>query len=217
MEFSGIKETARLEAFSDGVFAIVITLLALELHIPESTAPENLLLVLKEQWPAYLSFFTSFFTVLIMWVNHHAIFRFIKKADNQFIYLNGLLLCLVTILPFTTALVARYISSSAATIVMLIYCIQFLLINGLFNGLWYAVRIHKSMDRHPLLAMEIRKMTLSYAAGFPVYLIALFVALFNPLASLLICFGLWIVWAYLMSQVNFKLLSSVHQTPLSHE
>jgi uncharacterized membrane protein len=80
------KETTRLEAFSDGVFAIAITLLALELKTPQfpegqPTASSALAASLLRQWPSYLAFLTSFFTVLVMWVHHHMIFKLVRRSD----------------------------------------------------------------------------------------------------------------------------------------
>src|SRR5713226_9617300 len=93
------KETGRLEAFSDGVFAIAITLLALELKVPHFAGSGNmaarLISGLTHQWPSYFAFLTSVFTVLIMWVHHHAIFRLVRGADVTLLFANGFLLMLV--------------------------------------------------------------------------------------------------------------------------
>src|SRR5271169_6526713 len=75
------KETARIEAFSDGVFAIAITLLILEIKVP-GPAGGDLALQLLKQWPSYLAFVLSFFFIGIMWINHHRLFNHIKRADN---------------------------------------------------------------------------------------------------------------------------------------
>src|ERR1700733_6269644 len=107
------KETGRLEAFSDGVFAIAITLLALELKVPAiwetngKYTSEALAAGLAHEWPSYFAFITSFFTVLIMWVHHHAIFRLVKRVDVTLLFANGFLLMLVTVVPFPTAVVAE--------------------------------------------------------------------------------------------------------------
>ncbi|MBC7934815.1 MAG: DUF1211 domain-containing protein [Rhizobacter sp.] len=199
-----IKETTRLENFSDGVFAIVITLLALELKIPDDISAENLGEVLLERWPSYISFFISFFSVLIMWVNHHRIFKFIKKADNSFIYLNGLMLCIVSIVPFTTALVSGYFNTSASSLVQAVYAGQFILINISFNWLWYVVRKHKTVVLSAANKKIVSRMTLAYAIGFPGYLLAMGMAFISPMLSMMVCFMLWICWAVAMINVKTK-------------
>ena len=94
-------ETARIEAFSDGVFAIAITLLVLDLKVPRGLAEGRTLAdALLAQWPAYLAFASSFMTILIMWVNHHRIFTLVGRSDERLIFYNGLLLMGVTVVPF---------------------------------------------------------------------------------------------------------------------
>jgi hypothetical protein len=97
------KETGRLEAFSDGVFAIAITLLVLELKVPQIAAPNSAALYagLGQGWPSYVAFVTSFFTILIMWVHHHAVFKQVHRADATLFFSNGFLLLLVTAVPFS--------------------------------------------------------------------------------------------------------------------
>src|SRR6185436_12372826 len=112
---SAEKENGRLEAFSDGVFAIAMTLLALELKVPHFESSGSHLTAaelasgLLHQWPSYLAFITSFFTVLIMWVHHHLIFRLVRRCDLTLLFANGFLLMLVTVVPFPTAVVADYL------------------------------------------------------------------------------------------------------------
>ena len=90
------KETGRLEAFSDGVFAIAITLLILQIPLPDLTNNvPDLLTQLANQWATYLAYIVAFLTILIMWVNHHIIFRLIHRTDQLFLILNGLLLMVV--------------------------------------------------------------------------------------------------------------------------
>jgi len=104
----GARETGRVEAFSDGVFAIAVTLLVLDLKVPKpgDLGGESLLSALARQWPAFLAYLTSFATILVMWVNHHKMFNHIRRTDDRFLFLNGLLLLFVTFVPFPTALVA---------------------------------------------------------------------------------------------------------------
>src|SRR4051794_24552924 len=97
------KETGRLEAFSDAVFAVAITLLAFDIiKVPQAPAGHTfsaveLATALGQQWPAYATFLISFVTILIMWVNHHSIFLMVQKTDPVFIFANGFLLLLVTL------------------------------------------------------------------------------------------------------------------------
>ena len=91
------SETARIEAFSDGVFAIAITLLVLDLKVPRELGQDRTLeQALVAQWPAYLAFVSSFMTILIMWVNHHRMFTLIGRSDDRLLFYNGLLLMGVT-------------------------------------------------------------------------------------------------------------------------
>src|SRR3974390_3291293 len=87
------RDTARLEAFSDGVFAIAITLLVLNIRVPLASTlkpHQTLLDALLQQWPAYLAYVVSFVTILLMWVGHHNMFTFIHRIDHTFLLLNGL-------------------------------------------------------------------------------------------------------------------------------
>lgn len=192
------KETGRLEAFSDGVFAIAITLLALELKVPHFDAGGNmadrLISGLTNQWPSYFAFITSFFTVLIMWVHHHAIFRLVRGADVTLLFANGFLLMLVTVVPFPTAVVAEYLRTPAAGAACTIYAGFFVLIGIAFMVLlWAAFRPSVvDPDASPATIARLRK---SYRLGPPLYLAATVAAPFSPWLAMGICTALWIVWA----------------------
>src|SRR5439155_20416822 len=113
-EAAELRDTARIEAFSDGVFAIAITLLVLELHVPpRGNLHGSLLGALAGHWPSYVAFLVSFVILGIMWANHHDIFKLIAKTDRTFAMLNLALLLLVVLQPFPTALVAEYLGSPA--------------------------------------------------------------------------------------------------------
>jgi len=192
------KETGRLESFSDGVFAVAITLLVLNLIVPELAAPTaaSLATALAKEWTAYLAFVTSFGTILIMWVNHHAIFRTVRRADTPFIFAKGFLLLIVTVVPFATALVARYLSTPAAPTACAVYAGCFTVGNLAYNLLWWSIA-HERRLLHPHVPQaRVDRLTASFLSGFPVYLGAMVLALFwNAYASLGVCFCLWIVWA----------------------
>src|SRR5690349_14737058 len=134
------RQTARIEAFSDGVFAIAITLLVLDLKIPESDQNGDLLHYLVSQGASYLAFVTSFATIGIMWVNHHRLFSHIKRSNHALLFLNNLLLLGVTVVPWPTSLLARYLGESNEVtneaIATMLYNGWFVLISIAFNLLW---------------------------------------------------------------------------------
>src|SRR6476661_5906430 len=103
------NETARIEAFSDGVFAIAITLLILEIHVPAVKANETLMHSLLHEWESFLALFVGFFTLLTCWINHHYMFSVIRKCNSPLMLVNGFKLLVVTITPFATALLAKNI------------------------------------------------------------------------------------------------------------
>jgi uncharacterized membrane protein len=192
------KETGRLEAFSDGVFAIAITLLVLELKVPDqqttSASPAQLAEALLQQWPSYVGLVTSFFTVLIMWVHHHAIMRNVCKTDAWLHFANGSLLLGVTFVPYPTSVLASYLETPAAKMATGFYA-------GTFVGIALLFYLFiRAAFRKPLLAATasqefIDKTCRSYMLGPPLYLLATLAAIVNVGLSLGICTFLWIFWA----------------------
>ena len=106
-------ETGRLEALSDGVFAIAITLLVLDIAVP-AHASKDLLGAVTQQWPSYLAYAVSFSTIGALWLGHNVITEYLDRADAAFVRLNLLLLFLVALLPFPTRLFADYLGDEAA-------------------------------------------------------------------------------------------------------
>lgn len=187
------KETARTEAFSDGVFAIAITLLVLDMKVPSARdlpADTRLISVLGRQWPTYLAYVTSFLTILIMWVNHHRLFQHIRRTDQVFLMLNGLLLMGVTIVPFPTGLVAEYLNHREARTAAVVYSGCFVVIALFFNILWrYASHggrlLGKSFNAH-----VVSSITRQYRFGPVMYAVAFAAAFISVTASITICLGL---------------------------
>lgn len=193
------KETGRLEAFSDGVFAVAITLLAFDLKVPHLDPPyssSKLAAVLFDQWPSYVPFLTSFATILIMWVSHHNLFKLIRKSDTLFMFANGFLLLMVTVVPFPTGLVAEYLTTPAATAACITYAGIFVVISMAYNILWWAAAYHHRLLRPNLAATHLKMLTRNYLLGFPSYLLAVFLAFWNPYVSMGICAILWVFWAF---------------------
>ncbi|HTQ27399.1 MAG TPA: TMEM175 family protein [Puia sp.] len=123
------KETTRIEAFSDGVFAIAITLLVLELI---GTLHSHRSLHLRSffigNWQSFLAFLIGFITILVCWINHHTVFEYIRKTDTNFMWINGFLLFLVTFTPFPTAVLAEYLQTES-TMALSIYGFNYVMIS----------------------------------------------------------------------------------------
>src|SRR5512143_3953494 len=132
------KETGRIEAFSDGVFAIAVTLLVLGINVPKPAelGAGGLGSALLQLWPHYLAFVTSFATILALWVNHHRIFTFVRRSDHFFLYWNGLLLLLVTFMPFPTTVLAEYFLHPDAGIAGTVFAGTLVAVALAFKGLW---------------------------------------------------------------------------------
>lgn len=146
---TAINDIGRLEIFSDGVFAIAITLLGLEMKLPspEKSDAIGLGTALLNQWPVYASFLTSFFIILVIWNSHHQLFKLVQRMNRPLFFANALLLCAVTVIPFTTNLVAEYFNTVHRNTATMIYaCISFPVGFGL-------VALLKVIMRYP----EVRK------------------------------------------------------------
>jgi uncharacterized membrane protein len=180
-------DVTRVEAFSDGVFAIAITLLVLNIHIPttEEVGQDGLAAALLSQWPVYIAYLSSFITILIIWMSHHNLFRYIVRVDYLFLVLNGLLLLGVTLVPVPTAILARFVQSPQAesALAAALYSGMFFYLATLFNAIWiYASSGSRLMEGYELpRAAKIR-----YAFGPLLYLTSLGLAFISVRLSLAI-------------------------------
>jgi len=192
-----MKENARIEAFSDGVFAIAITLLVLQLKVPPIASVhsvDDLWKSLFQLWPSYFAFILSFGILLVSWVNHHYLFNVLDKSSRPFLYANGFFLMSITFMPFPTALLAEYISSEYAKPAIAFYCfggvINSLGWNWLFHTLYKPKRLINS-DLNINLLNPIKR---SVQIGFVIYAVSTLLAFWFPLIALAINLLLWIVW-----------------------
>ena len=135
--------TGRLEAFSDGVFSIAITLLVLEISVPDD-AGEDLLGAVVDQWPSYLAYLVSFATIGVTWLRHTAITHYLHGTDMVLIRLNLLLLLFVAFLPFPTRLVAEHIRDrQAERVAATILGINMLLVTLIISTMWRYAKAHR--------------------------------------------------------------------------
>ncbi len=191
------KETGRLEAFSDGVFAIAMTLLVLELRAPPpgTLQSDSLLRALLHAWPSYLAFVTSFATVLIVWINHHNLFRMIRRTDHTLLLLNGFLLIVVTFIPFPTNVLAEYIREPDARTAAIFYSGTFLAMAIAFNLLWrYAAHDRRLLARDADERL-IRIINKQFQIGPLTYVVCVVGAVINAVAGFALVTALAVYWA----------------------
>src|SRR5581483_4566500 len=184
------KQTERVEAFSDGVFGIAMTLLVIELKVPghDVVAANGLARSLTALWPSYLAFVISFLTVLVTWVHHHWIFALLKRNDHAFLYWNGLLLLFVTFVPFPTALLAEYLLHPEARVAANLYTGTFLATSLAFDGLWrHASTRLLSTNATNAKQVEAAQLTRQYRFGPPLYFGAFAVSFLSEAWSIALC------------------------------
>ena len=177
---------ARLEAFSDGVFAVAITLLALDLAI-RGPGYGPLLEQLGEHWPIFVAYVISFFTVGIIWVNHHALVANIARVDRPLLFLNLLALLFVVAIPFGTDTMAEYLTEGAqdSHVAMALYC---LILEGMALGLAavFAWTLREGGTHQPVPAAMRRGVWVRFSFGVVAYLVATGIALLSAPAALLV-------------------------------
>ncbi|MBE9140674.1 DUF1211 domain-containing protein [Nodosilinea sp. LEGE 07088] len=188
-----------MEAFSDGVFAIVITLLVLEIHVPEISSelaqtelPHQLMALL----PKVISYITSFLMIGIYWVAHHNLFRLLQRCDRALLWLNLIFLMCLAFIPFPTALIGEYAQS---TLAVALYGGVLLVSAIAFNLMWWYVSHHYRLLDRSIAPHLVRTMTRDYLAGIGLYAFAFFLAFLNAHISIAI---------YLLTPILFIFFNS---------
>jgi uncharacterized membrane protein len=181
-----VMSTSRTEAFSDGVFAIAATLLVLELKVPQ-VEPGGLAEALLENWPSYATYVVSFLVVGIIWVNHHAVMERIRKVNRPLLFLNLVFLMAVALIPFPTALLADYLQAGHdERLASAVYGGSMVLMGVTFGSIWtYAVfsgdLLHEGVD-----PVRARRSLWIFAAGNPLYVLAIGASLLSATLALAI-------------------------------
>jgi uncharacterized membrane protein len=199
-----VSETGRLEAFSDGVLAIAITLLVLDLRVPlAKTLSSSLAQALGAEWPSYAAYVTSFLVIGIIWVNHHAVFNLVGRVDRITLFLNLLLLMAVAAIPFTTSLLAEYLLEGGANArtAALVYSGVMLAMSVGFAALYTYVARHPALLAAGVDATAVRASIVRFSAvGTGLYVATLIVALFS--APLCLLAHLLIALYYCFQQIR---------------
>ena len=196
---------SRVEAFSDGVFAVAITLLVLQFADP-GASQGHLLAALLGQWPLLVTYVASFLTVGVIWVNHHTIFSGIKQADRTLQFINLVLLLFVVLVPYPTQLLALYLVQPGrnGSVAAAFYGVVMTGMGIAFQSLVAWALTHPKLLKPKVDAARIRSTIPRYSIGLLVYAASIGLAFLNP----------WLVVAlYAFSAVYY----AFNQLPWTHE
>jgi TMEM175 potassium channel family protein len=184
----------RVEAFSDGVFAIAITLLVLTIPTPDDY--QHLGSELADQWPAYAAYLVSFAVIGIMWVNHHTVFSHFERVDRNLVYLNLALLATIVFLPYPTGIFGEALQQGEGERVAAVVYSATMTVNAV---LWAALWLYGSSQRRLLAPAfpeeERRTATVMFTLGTVIYLLTIVVALVNAYACLAVHGALAVYYA----------------------
>lgn len=181
--------TSRLEAFSDGVFSIAATLLVLTLGV-HSARGADLGHALLHLWPSYLAYATSFLTIGIIWMNHHHCVETMARADRTLMFLNLLLLLTVAFLPFPTRLVADYLRKDGEQAAVYAYDATFVVMAVIYNTWWRYASRGRRLIADDVPDATVRAISRAFDPGVPMYVAVLLVAIWSPLASVVLTFAI---------------------------
>jgi len=179
------KSLNRFEAFSDGVFAIAITLLILEIKFPHADAENNLWTQILALWPSFFAFAFGFFVILVTWITHHDLVGLIRESSRSLQLANGLALVYVTLIPFVTEVLADNLTGSEVNIAVALYCGTFVFGSSAFNIL-VEVIIRGNLLRKEIDPQIIHGVRRGFRIIFLVYAATVLVAFVMPFLALAI-------------------------------
>jgi uncharacterized membrane protein len=180
---------SRVEAFSDGVFAIAITLLILEIRVPAGT--DDVGGALLDIWPSYLAYVTSFLTIGVIWVNHHSVFTLLTRVDRPLVFFNTLMLMVVAFIPFPTRLVAEFLREERGERdAALAYALTFVVLSLVFEVWWRWIATGRRLLKDDVPQATVDTITRSYNPATAIYGGAAAFAFLSPLASVAVCLAL---------------------------
>ena len=189
--------TSRLEAFSDGVFAVAITLLVLDLKVA-GPGHGSLVNQLGDTWPNYAAYLVSFLVIGIIWINHHTLMTRFASVDRPFLFFNLLLLLFVTVIPFPTALVAQYLrqSGSDAHVAAALYGVVMEGMGLSFSAMFVWGAAHPHLLHHTVSAEEHRGALRGFGVGSVLYLLAIALAFVSAPAALAAHFAIAVYYVF---------------------
>jgi len=180
--------TGRIQAFSDGVFAIAITLLVLDLHVPPRGDGHSLAHDLGHEWPSYAAYVVSFLVICIIWINHHQVLDTLRVVDRPVLFANLALLGVVSAIPFPTRLLAEYLTAGwDGSVAAAVYGATMLAMSIAFTTLWVLVTREEAALLHEHVdAGQARRAVRRFSFGLLVYLMTIVVAFASAPAALVL-------------------------------
>jgi len=190
------KETTRIEAFSDGIFCVAITLLAIEIGIDakSTSSGRDLTLALWQLWPKFLAYAVSFVNVLLAWVGHHSLFRRIRTTNNSVMIANGLLLMVLALVPFPTKTLGLAVGTPAFRAAVILYTGYFVAVSCCYRLLWHVAARGRHLLVKGITEREIRATTRTENIGLISNMAILILSMIHPWAGLALSFVMWIYW-----------------------
>jgi len=179
--------TGRAEAFSDGVFAVAITVLVFGL-LPIGNGKLNTE-VLLQAWPQYFAYVVSFLTIGIMWMNHHTILAHVARVDRPLLVLNLLLLMGIVAIPFPTALVAEHLRHPGGPVATVTYGLVMIAISAGFAGLWVYVATHAPALGATVPPEALRRTIPGWTLGGAAYAAGTLIAAYVSAVAGMVIFG----------------------------
>jgi uncharacterized membrane protein len=194
------KSLARLEMFSDGVFAIAITLLILEIKVPPLDSIhsiDDLVSALVHLWPSFFAFFYSFGGILVQWIIHHSTVNHMDRTSPPFLYANGFLLFTIVFFPFPTALLAEYINTKYAMPAIVFYGLASVVNSFAWFLFIRTIQKPKRLLNDIFSHEEYNKLKTSNHFAFVIYSSTAILAIWFPYTALIINVTIWILWIWL--------------------
>lgn len=194
------KSLARVEMFSDGVFAIAITLLIIEIkvpHIDSIHSVNDLVNALFQLWPSFFAFIYSFGGILVQWILHHDTFNHIDKTSRSFIYANAFLLLTIVFFPFPTAFLAEYINTEYAMPAIVFYGMASVINSFAWFLFIRSVQKPKRLLNDIFSHEQYKKLKASNRFAFVIYSSTAILAIWFPYTALIINVAIWFLWIWL--------------------
>jgi uncharacterized membrane protein len=199
-------DTNRIEAFSDGVFAIAITLLIIEVHVPGRGHAESLGEELLHLWPSYLGYLTSFLTIGVMWINHHYVFSLIDRVDRTMLLLNTTLLLMIAFVPFPTAVLAQFIETDGARAAAVLYGATLTITAVNYFAWWRYASVDRRLIADGIPNQVVDDITRSYVPGTFLYGGAMLLAFLEPWLSAALYLAIAVFYALPLAQWRARLV-----------